>query len=330
MLKTTLKNILVRFAFEAGILKLRRSLSGRKHVIFTFHHISSGEDTGNTFDSCPTLSADSFRQILLCVDKYFDIVPLRRFTESLRSSKPLAALTFDDGWRSNFDHAFPLLRKNSIPATIFVVSNRIGSREPLWQKVTGDYFKIYRKNENKNQIAAFKAILGIDFSEPLSRGTYYKIIKNLKLERQATIEQKIDELKHLHLPKVDSRLFLSAEEIREMSKFGIDFGSHGANHVILTNETSEVVEGELLESRIKLEKILGREVDMLSYPNGNYTQAIVNIARSLGYRVGCTAERGRVVCKADIMALPRVEAEWRTLVSEKAGVDKPLLAWVMR
>jgi hypothetical protein len=37
------------------------------------------------------------------------------------------ALTFDDGYKNNWQHAFPILEKLSIPATIYLVTERVGS-----------------------------------------------------------------------------------------------------------------------------------------------------------------------------------------------------------
>ncbi len=40
-------------------------------------------------------------------------------------------ITVDDGWESFYRHAFPLLQKHRVPATLFVTTDLIGSREGL-------------------------------------------------------------------------------------------------------------------------------------------------------------------------------------------------------
>src|ERR1019366_4751846 len=41
---------------------------------------------------------------------------------------PVAAITFDDGYRDFYDHALPLLKRKGIPAAVFVVTDLVGTR----------------------------------------------------------------------------------------------------------------------------------------------------------------------------------------------------------
>lgn len=45
-------------------------------------------------------------------------------------------LTFDDGYKDNYQYAFPVLKKYNLPATIFIIVNEIGRPDRLsWQEL---------------------------------------------------------------------------------------------------------------------------------------------------------------------------------------------------
>jgi peptidoglycan/xylan/chitin deacetylase (PgdA/CDA1 family) len=59
----------------------------------------------------------------------FDVLPLdqaaARLDRRYRLPKGVAAITFDDGFRSVLDHALPVLRRHGVPATVFVVAETL-------------------------------------------------------------------------------------------------------------------------------------------------------------------------------------------------------------
>lgn len=62
----------------------------------------------------------------------YRIVPLSsliRHPEGPPSCPPrrCAALTFDDGFRGQFAHAYPVLRRHGVPATFFIIAGRVGT-----------------------------------------------------------------------------------------------------------------------------------------------------------------------------------------------------------
>ena len=65
-------------------------------------------------------------------EAYFEVCPLDDALEYRPTAKPKLVITFDDGYRDNFLHAFPILKKLSLPATIFLATGVIGTGRTLW------------------------------------------------------------------------------------------------------------------------------------------------------------------------------------------------------
>ncbi len=62
---------------------------------------------------------------------------LADFLAGKRSLPPRSVvITFDDGYESTYDHAFPLLKKYGFPATVFVYTDFVGSKDGLsWPQI---------------------------------------------------------------------------------------------------------------------------------------------------------------------------------------------------
>jgi peptidoglycan/xylan/chitin deacetylase (PgdA/CDA1 family) len=126
------------------------------------------------------------------------------------------------------------------------------------------------------------------------------------------------------------RTFISPEEIQEMAQGKIEFGSHTVNHAILTEESEDTIDEELLQSKKTLEKIVGQTIDMISYPNGKYSKKIIQKARSFGYKYGFTTTRGCVNQKNKLMALPRIDSDWDNLNDSSEKFSKYMFQWEIR
>jgi peptidoglycan/xylan/chitin deacetylase (PgdA/CDA1 family) len=87
------------------------------------------------------LSASAFEEQMRYLEREgYHVITLGNFLEyaSLRRQLPrkTVVLTFDDGWRSFKDHAYPILKELGFPATLFVYTDFIGARVALsWQEL---------------------------------------------------------------------------------------------------------------------------------------------------------------------------------------------------
>jgi peptidoglycan/xylan/chitin deacetylase (PgdA/CDA1 family) len=105
--------LLTLFCFQANAL-----------VVLQYHHIS------DTTPKITSLSAELFKQHLDYLDRHdFNVVSMSHAIELLKAKKALpektVLITFDDGYRSIYDTALPMLKEKNYPFTVFVSTNSI-------------------------------------------------------------------------------------------------------------------------------------------------------------------------------------------------------------
>jgi peptidoglycan/xylan/chitin deacetylase (PgdA/CDA1 family) len=79
--------------------------------------------------------------------------------------------------------------------------------------------------------------------------------------------------------------FLTWDQIYEMQKYGIEFGSHTLTHGKLTELSPHAAYHEIKESKSQLEAKLGEPIISFCYPKGAFNDAIVNMAMEAGYKL---------------------------------------------
>jgi peptidoglycan/xylan/chitin deacetylase (PgdA/CDA1 family) len=100
---------------------------------------------------------------------------------------------------------------------------------------------------------------------------------------------------------------LDADGLRAVAAAGIEVGAHSVSHRPLTKLAEAEWEGEIAGSAAALEQAGLPRPRVFSYPYGEWTPAIADVARAAGYEASFTVEPGIVAGGADRQSLPRIE-----------------------
>jgi peptidoglycan/xylan/chitin deacetylase (PgdA/CDA1 family) len=71
---------------------------------------------------------------------HYKVLPLGNIATLVRNKSKIPsksiAITFDDGYKDSYTHAFPILKKYGLPATLFIIVNEVGRSDRLsWQDI---------------------------------------------------------------------------------------------------------------------------------------------------------------------------------------------------
>ena len=259
------KTILSRYLQSLGFAEsrvLKKSISSylilMYHRVIPYHEVQCGIQAGMYVEP------KTFEMHVEYLKKYFHISALNEIVFfkdreiSNYNDKPICILTFDDGWYDFYKYAYPVLKIQNVPATVFLPTGFINTKKQFWtdQLVAIILNKKNDINSNQEKNMAFNNVLDSIIGR---KGSIEKRIENAILQLKTYREDDIYEIltetkKNLEVASdSNDRAFLTWDEVGEMVKSGlINFGSHTENHKILNNLNENEIFEELYKSKDRL------------------------------------------------------------------------------
>ncbi|MDO8572386.1 MAG: polysaccharide deacetylase family protein [bacterium] len=121
------------------------------------------------------------------------------------------------------------------------------------------------------------------------------------------------------------RPFLSLSEIQELKKSGWDIGCHSMTHQDFSSLSKEERDLEIIESKLKLESILGFPIKYFAYPKGVYSDEILQSVKQAGYNLAFSMDEGFVNTGDDPMKVFRIGVDRTHSFIEFKYLTSPLV-----
>lgn len=318
-----------RLAVESGAAEFASWLNRRRAVILTYHGLLSrppppaARALHKIF-----VTAEAFRAQMALLRARYQVVPLRELVERLEKGEPgerMAAVTFDDGWRTTRTLAAPILRELGLSATVFVATGLSGTpHRGLWTQRLAASLAAARERIRlwDVELPAETAAQRADAIRTVS-GILKKLPTPEREERLREVFARFG--KGLELgPEME---FMSWDEVKELDRFGVECGAHTVDHEILASLPLAQAADQIHRSRAQLEDVTGRPCRLFAYPNGSENDFSEEHARALvedGFEAAVTQIPGRNSPATDLFRLRRLnvglEHTLHTFLAELDGL----------
>ncbi len=314
--------------YYSGLVALARwriGCRGPYLVILNYHRASEGD----------------LRSHLLYLRRYYRILHAEAALEELygqrknkqrrRDRHTALVLTFDDGYRDNYTHAFALAHELQIPFTIYLLPGYIESGEYFWwsegKRLVG--------RAEVDEIALDEYTYHLCHAE--ERTALARVI-DARLRSAQSVAEREDFLTSIRarlgvpsstLVEDLPSLPLTWKQILEMEESGwVSFGAHTMGHPILAYLTDKAeIAYEVATPRIILDQQLGHPIRTFAYPVGqlrHISDDVVQVVKLAGYDWACTTRHGFNTRESNPYLLKRIEVDvdhhWLVVAAKTAGL----------
>jgi peptidoglycan/xylan/chitin deacetylase (PgdA/CDA1 family) len=331
-----LKTGLASLCTWTGVDRLTGALLRARHVplIIGYHRVVHDfADESQTAIPSLLISRNMLERHLDWLGRHFRFASLDEIGETLAEGapfrEPTVAITFDDGYSDVYENALPILKSKGIPATVFVVTDLIGTEQlPLHDRLyvllRWAYSGMGRDPEALKRVLAALKLETIPAFEgdwtplPATRHLLLNLSQN---EIEAVITHLMNETRSEG--EGAGPRPLTWDMVSRMHRMGLTIGSHTRTHALLTRERKTRLQDETAGSRRDLEARLGIGITHFAYPDGRFDPTAVDAVHAAGYRFAYTTCRHRDP-RHPLLSIPR-RLFWERSCVDGRGTFSPAI-----
>jgi peptidoglycan/xylan/chitin deacetylase (PgdA/CDA1 family) len=280
--------------------------------ILYFHRVLEKPDP--YFSDDPSIK--EFIRLITFLKRFFNVLSLDdAIQHRLENTLPPLSLclTFDDGFKDNYDIALPILQDFGVKAAFFIATQGLDDGI-LWNgKIT---HAIRHTDKRSITLDCIQTTFSIN-SEKERIETSHQLITKAKFSPNALRDRITEELLALADVTAAPREMLACSDVKNLDSMGHIIGAHTHTHSILGFQDKDTAEEEISISKALLNSALCKEIDHFAFPNGllgrDFTQEHMNMIHQHGFRYGYSTNDGGYISKTNNLSIPRFLPYRRTL-----------------
>jgi peptidoglycan/xylan/chitin deacetylase (PgdA/CDA1 family) len=313
-----------------------RQLAGKreqKALVLMYHRIAEpGIDPWDL-----AVSPSHFEQQLNFLKEKYRVVSIPELDVFIKNGEiphNCVCLSFDDGYRDNFEVARLLLEACDVPATFFISTHYVQQQELFWwdelaemllsgplkqKRITvtiGQETFSFKLDNDVNELESAKAILAWKWpaTPPGSRCqaylTIWEKLRPLPLpEIKAVLNKLAEDLEYS--PAIQHpAMAMTTDQLRELSSSRLcTIGLHTHTHPALSAHARQVQEQEIMENAIRLNEITGLNASLLAYPYGDYGIDTPGIVENMDISMAFVSHEATITQRSNPYQLARIQVK---------------------
>lgn len=282
-----------------GVIRSVRNLRrGRYLTILGYHRVMDKLADFPFDDDLISASTAEYENQLRFIAKHFNVYNFKTLHSHVertgRFPERSLIMTFDDGYIDNYEVVYPMVKRYGFTATMFVTAGFIGKNRLFWW----DKIAYVVKHTGRDRIdldAPFGITMRLD-EFPDRQDAARVIIKRAKTmpdEEKEELIRRLSEQLDVEIDESQHRTMMTWEQLREMSRDGIEIGAHSVNHPIFSNVDEGRLRHEVTQSKQMIEEHIGDEVITFGSPGrgiltapqkADFESRLLRIVEEAGYR----------------------------------------------
>ena len=306
-----MKDLIKSTILSSGVLRL---ISPRASAAILMYH-SVMENPVEHADSLGGIihSTSEFRAQMELLARSYHPLGLDDLVQKLNAGQVLptrsVVITFDDGYKDNYEVAMPILNQLGIPATFYVTVDCLENRKLPWPSRLRFAFRTTKRSEWTDATGKAWDLHNLEFREQAYLVCCDKCCQLAGVAQEDFVTRLETDLDS-RVPDALSSLMMNFDQARGLAQNGHIVGSHTMTHPNMAHIKENDAEVELAESKRRLESELRRPVPHFSYPcpalTPHWSERTVSQSRAVGYGSAVTTNGGVVRAGDNPLSLKRI------------------------